>query len=291
MNIHASNGFAVGAVAAGSAWLVTICVAGLALWRLRDYRLAAVRNAARWQAEQGEREQRAVLLERVHIARELHDVVAHNLSVIAVQAGLARYVLSSDPATAERALRAVAEMSSEGLAEVRRLVTVLRPDLGASYGEDHQDTPGIDQLAILIERVGLTGVAVEFTVTGEVEPLPAGLGLCLYRVVQEAMTNAIKHARGARVTVLLHYGVNQVMIRITNDGRGSVRHTPPPRGPDGQRGGGKGLTGMYERAMLYGGTLTAGGLARGGFEVVLTLPVRTVPPISHRDLERGDFAT
>jgi signal transduction histidine kinase len=284
MLAYGASRFAI--VVLGAALVVASCVAAAALWRLQAYRAAAAENAARQRDEQRDREQRAVLLERVRIARELHDVVAHHMSVIAVQAGLARYVLSSDPATAERALHAVAEMSSEGLAEVRRLVTVLRLDLDQDGEEScDQDTPGVDQLPTLIERVGLTGVAIEFTVSGQAQPLPAGVGLCLYRVVQESLTNAIKHARGARVTVLLYYAANQVTIRITNDGRGSPPRQPNlPRSRAGQPGdGGKGLTGMYERAILYGGTLTAGGLSHGGFEVVLTLPIRAAPAPSVND--------
>jgi signal transduction histidine kinase len=265
----------------GTALVVASCVAGGALRRLRAYRAAAAESAACQRDEQRDREQRAVLVERVRIARELHDVVAHHMSVIAVQAGLARYVLSSDPATAERALRAVEETSSDGLAEVRRLVTVLRPDLDQDGEEPRdQDTPGVDQLPTLIERVGLTGVAIEFTISGQPQPLPAGVGLCLYRAVQESLTNAIKHARGARVTVLLHYADSQVTLKVTNDGRGG-----PPRRPTLPGGrlrqpsdSGKGLTGMYERAILYGGTLTAGGLPDGGFEVILTLPIHATAP-------------
>jgi signal transduction histidine kinase len=264
----------------GTVWIVAFGVAGDAVRRIREHTAVAVENAARLRAEQRDREQRAVLEERIHIARELHDVVAHHMSVIAVQAGLARYVLATDPPTAESALRAVADMSSDGLAEVRRLVTVLRPnqDNGGREDQDGQDTPGVEELPTLIERVGLTGVAIEFTISGSVRPLPAGVGLCLYRVVQESLTNAIKHARGARVTAFLHYEPDQVTIRITNSERGGPPDADAPRPPGGRLrllgGDGKGLTGMYERAMLYGGTLTAGGLPDGGFEVVLSLPIR-----------------
>jgi signal transduction histidine kinase len=274
-NLRTPNASVFAVVVLSLAWIATICVAGSASRRLGEHDAVVADDAVRQRGEQHDREQQAVLLERVHIARELHDVVAHHMSVIAVQAGLARYVMSTDPETSQRALHAVAEMSSEGLAEVRRLVTVLRPDQVDGDTEWDQDTPGIDQLPILIERVGLTGVAIEFTVSGLTQPLPAGVELCLYRVVQESLTNAIKHARGARVTVLLDYEPNQVTLRITNDGRGS---TGQPAREIQPSGGGKGLTGMYERAMLYGGTLTAGALPHGGFEVVLTLPRRAGLP-------------
>jgi signal transduction histidine kinase len=166
-------------------------------------------------------------------------------------------------------------MSSEALQEVRRLVTMLRPDpeQDGVMAETDQDTPGVEELPIMIERVGLTGVTVEYNVSGDARPLPVGVGLCVYRVVQESPANAIKHAPGARVTVSLHYSTNMISVRISNDGRRGAL----PMGRTGQlSGGGKGLVGMYERAMLYGGKLTAGGLPDGGFEVVLALPIRAV---------------
>ncbi|MCU1657719.1 MAG: histidine kinase [Pseudonocardiales bacterium] len=274
-NIHTWNGSTVDIVTLSVAWIVAICAVGDLLRRLKAYGAIVAESAERLRGEQREREQRAVLLERVRVARELHDIVAHHMSVVAVQAGLARYVLTSDPATAEKALLSIAEMSSEALEEVRRLVTMLRPDpeQDGAMAEMDQDTPGVEELPILIERVGLTGVAVEYNVSGDARPLPVGVGLCVYRVVQESLTNAIKHAPGARVTVSLHYSTNKISVRISNDGRRSGL----PMGRTGQlSGGGKGLVGMYERAMLYGGTLTAGGLTDGGFEVVLALPIRAV---------------
>jgi signal transduction histidine kinase len=272
-NIHTWNGSTVDIVALTLGWIGALCAVGDGLHRLKRYSAIVAENAERLRGEQRERERRAVLLERVRIARELHDVVAHHMSVVAVQAGLARYVLTSDPATAGKALQAISEMSSEALDEVRRLVNVLRPDLDcAGAGEQReQDTPGVGDLAAMIERVGLTGVAVGLDVTGEVEPLPAGVALCLYRVVQESLTNAIKHAPGSRVGVSLHYARNQITARIRNDARGSGAASGPGSAAPG---GGMGLVGMGERATLYGGTLSAGKLSDGGFEVVLTLPVR-----------------
>ncbi|HEX6500117.1 MAG TPA: sensor histidine kinase [Micromonosporaceae bacterium] len=273
-NVHTWNGSTVDIVALSLAWIVAICAVGDLLRRLRTYSAIVAQNAERLRAEQREREQRAVLLERVRVARELHDIVAHHMSVVAVQAGLARYVLTTDPETVEKALRSIAEMSSEALEEVRRLVTMLRPEPDQGGGEadgTDRDTPGVADLPVMIERVGLTGVAIEYDVSGEVQPLPAGVGLCVYRVVQESLTNAIKHAPGARVVVSLHYAANRITARIANDGR---RSSPPDGRPEHLGGGGKGLIGMYERALLYGGTLTAGGQPDGGFEVVLTLPIR-----------------
>jgi signal transduction histidine kinase len=273
-NIHTWNGSAFDAVTISAAYIAALCLIGERLQQLAGYRVVVADNAGRLRGEQHDREQRAVLDERVRIARELHDVVAHHMSVIAVQANLARYVLASDHATAERALRTVAEMSSEGLDEVRRLVTILRPDSEPDSTE--QQTPGIDELPVMIERVGLAGVPIEFTISGEVQPLPAGVGLCVYRVVQESLTNVIKHARGAQVKVSLHYAPHQITTRITDDGGVA----PADERADHPGEGGKGLTGMYERAMLYRGKLTAGELPQGGFEVVLTLPIH--PVAEHR---------
>jgi signal transduction histidine kinase len=275
-NVHTWTGSTLDIFAMTAVWLVALGVFGDRTRRLAEHNVLVAAHAAQLQREQRDREQRAVLLERVRIARELHDVVAHHMSVISVQANLAGYVFSSDPATARKALRAVSEMSSEGLDEVRRLVTVLRPDLGGEVAVDAEDqqTPGIDQLPVLIERVGLTCLPVDYTVLGTVQPVPAGLSLCVYRVVQESLTNVIKYARATRVTVSLRYSPQQITVQVTDDGPGGAsapRHGDPT-------GGGKGLVGMRERATLYGGTLTAGRAPQGGFEVVLTLPIRPAPP-------------
>ncbi|MDZ5494405.1 sensor histidine kinase [Micromonospora sp. 4G53] len=287
-NVHTWNGSTLDIIALSSMWMTALAVVGDGLRRLKEYGAIVADHAARLVTEQHEREQRAVLLERIRIARELHDIAAHHMSVVAVQAGLARYVLTSDPATAEKALLSIAAMSSEALGEVRRLVNILRPDPESDGGPAarDQDTPDVARLPVMIERVGLTGLTVEYNVSGEAQPLPAGVGLCVYRVVQESLTNAIKHAAGSRVTVSLRYVTDKITVRISNDGRRSA----PPTGETGQLGsGGKGLVGMYERAILYGGTLTAGELPDGGFQVVLTLPIRSVAAASVENSARGDL--
>ncbi len=257
-------------------WLVALAVAGDGFRRLSEHNALVAEHAAQLQREQRDRERRAVLLERIRIARELHDVVAHHMSVIAVQAGLAQYVFSSDAETALRAIGVVSEMSSEGLEEVRRLVTVLRPDAGDESGDDPADgqdgraSYGIDQLPAMIERVGLAGVPVHYAVEGAEQAVPTGVGLCVYRVVQEPLTNVIKHAAGASVQVRLCYQPAELSVLVSDDGCGSAPARP---GRPRLGGGGKGLTGMRERARLYGGTLTAGDRPEGGFEVELRLPL------------------
>ncbi|MBS2964611.1 sensor histidine kinase [Actinocrinis puniceicyclus] len=230
---------------------------------------------------QRDREQRAVLLERIRIARELHDVTAHHLSVIAVQAGLARYVLGTDMETADHALRTISEVGSEGLAELRRLISLLRPDEdeAAGAGADDRPAPGIAQLPVLIERVGLSGTPSRYTVAGRQRPLPAGIELCVYRVVQESLTNVLKHAPGSSVDVRLEYEPERIRVAIVDSGPHSValQRSRTPRSVVAQStdhsGAGVGLTGMRERAALYGGELSAGRNPDGGFEVTLTLPL------------------
>jgi signal transduction histidine kinase len=217
--------------------------------------------------EQEERAQQAVTGERVRIARELHDVVAHHMSVVSVQAGLARYVLVSDPATAGNALDTIASTSTEALEEMRRLLAVLRiPPQAVAYSP----APGLARLEELVERVRNAGVPVEVSISGRPYPLAPGVDQCVYRVIQESLTNVLKHAAQASATVTVRYGTEHVIVHITDDGQG----TPPADKMT------HGLIGMAERARLYGGTVVAGPRPQGGFEVVLTLPA-PIPPAVH----------
>lgn len=226
----------------------------------RNRRLAHL--SERLREEQGDKARRAVTEERVRIARELHDVVAHHMSVIVIQAGLARYVLGSDPATARVALTTIADTGSEAMGEMRRLLSVLRIDVDDdAYGYD--PAPGLQRLDQLVERVRSAGLPVEVSITGTVRALAPGIDLCAYRVVQECLTNVLKHAGPATARVSLHYGT-ELELRVTDDGRGAAA-TP--------EGNGHGLIGMRERVKLYKGTVAAGSKPSGGFEVVVTLPL------------------
>ncbi|MET7474952.1 sensor histidine kinase [Streptomyces sp. NPDC005648] len=227
-------------------------------------------------AEQAERARREVAEERVRIARELHDVVAHHMAVINVQAGLARFVFTSDAPTARGALDAIEGASAEALAELRRMLGLLRAD-GVQGEAEGAPAPGLDQLAEMVERVRAGGVPVDLTVTGEPRPLPPGVQLCLYRVVQEALTNVLKHAPGAHATVELAYRAGEMTASVIDDGTGEGVIPARKR----QRGG-HGLIGMRERAKLYGGTIVVGPRSEGGFGVHLTLPT------SARTARRGD---
>ncbi|MEU7300640.1 sensor histidine kinase [Streptomyces sp. NPDC007206] len=217
----------------------------------------------RLRAEQAERARRAVAEERGRIARELHDVVAHHMSVISVQAGLARFVFDSRPDRARGALGTIADTSGEALEELRRMLQMLREE--DPEAPERAPMPTLARLGELADRVRAGGLPVDLAVTGTARPLPPGVELCAYRVVQEALTNALKHAGPAHACVELRYGAHELTVRITDDGQGA----DPARVP---AGGGHGLIGMRERAKLYGGTITVGPRSEGGYEVRLTLP-------------------
>ncbi|MEV4020043.1 sensor histidine kinase [Nonomuraea angiospora] len=228
----------------------------------RNRRLAEL--SARLHREQEDRARRAVTEERVRIARELHDVVAHHMSVIVIQAGLARYVFGSDPATARGALATIADTGSEVMGEMRRLLAVLRVDADDDPDADnYAPAPGLQRLGALAERVRAAGVPVEVSITGSVRPLPPGIDVCAYRVVQESLTNVLKHAAPATARICVHYGA-ELELRINDDGAGAS---------DAPGGDGHGLIGMRERVKLYKGTIKAGPRPSGGFEVVVTLPL------------------
>ncbi|MGW8629953.1 sensor histidine kinase [Streptomyces sp. NPDC055793] len=241
----------------------------LVLWRFGYVARRTADLTRRLRAEQADRARREVAEERVRIARELHDVVAHHIAVINVQAGLARFVFHSDARTARTALDTVEGASGEALAELRRMLGLLRAE--GVQGADGAPAPGLDQLDEMVTRVRAGGVRVELRTTGAPRPLPSGMQLCVYRVVQEALTNVLKHAPGADATVELAYRTGEVTVTVTDDGR-----TAGPReGADSDtiaERGGHGLIGMRERAKLYGGTIVVGPRGEGGFGVLLTLP-------------------
>ena len=207
----------------------------------------------------------AVAGERATIARELHDVIAHSVSVMTVQAGAARVLLDEDrPERARESLLAVEETGRQALGEMRRLLGILR-------GDDHDTRlapqPGIAEIEGLAEQVRAAGLPVEVVVEGEPRPLPPGADLAAYRVVQEALTNALKHAGAARAEVSIRYGRTALDLAVTNDGRvrrnGRVGH---------------GLVGMRERVALYGGDFEAGPREAGGYAVRASLPMDAPAP-------------
>ncbi len=238
-------------------------------------------TTARLREEQRRRAEQAVAEERLRIARELHDVVAHHVAVISMQAGLASYVFDTDPATARGAVDVIGGTSRETLRDMRRLLTLLRgadgpgaPDADAGGAADpllpeDGPAPGLDRLPALAERVRAAGVDVVVDLADDVRTLPSALQLTVYRVVQEALTNVLKHAGPCRAEVRLRRDGQRLTVRISNDA-GSA---PPPAEDSTGDGGGHGLVGMRERARLYGGTVTAGPCVEGGFAVELTMPL------------------
>jgi signal transduction histidine kinase len=212
-------------------------------------------RSADLEREREQRAMRAVAEERLRIARELHDVLAHTMSVVAVQAGTGRLVGPDHPGEAIKALTAVEDTARSAMHEMRQILTVLRTDT---------DT---DNLGALVAQVADAGIAVDVRVEGEPRPVPTGVGLAAYRITQEALTNVIKHAGPAHASVLVRYSDHDVTVEIRDDGHG----TAPTAGA-----GGHGLIGMRERAAVHGGELTAGPHPNGGFQVTARLPIRQV---------------
>ncbi|MFC5753873.1 sensor histidine kinase [Actinomadura rugatobispora] len=251
-------GLALMSVIVAGVWLL-----GLHMRTRRAYLRSVELRAARLERERDAEVQVAKADERARIARELHDVVAHNVSVIVVQADGASYAIDTDTARARQALETISATGRTALAEMRRMLGVLREgDDAGSYAPQ----PGVAQLAELVEQIRGSGLPLEFEVEGVPLEMTEGRQLTVFRIAQEALTNTLKHA-GPRATarVLLHYGDEAIEIRVTDDGRGAAA-----RG-DGR---GHGLVGMRERAAVYGGEVTAGPRPGGGFEVVARIPVR-----------------
>jgi signal transduction histidine kinase len=203
----------------------------------------------------------AVAAERAAIARELHDVVAHHMSVMVVQAGAARAVGARDPAAAAEALRQIEASGRTGLAEMRRLLEVLKAE---EDGDGRAPQPGLARLGELLDAMRASGLPVEAVVEGAPRALSPGVDLSAYRIVQEALTNSLRHAGGASARVVVRYEPDALELEIADDGPG------PPE--DSEASGGHGLIGMRERVQLFGGELEAGPRPSGGFLVRARLP-------------------
>jgi signal transduction histidine kinase len=235
-----------------------------------NYRAYAARLEERTAELEQAREElarRAVAEERLRLARELHDVVAHAMSVIAVQSGVGAHVADSQPEEVGKALAAIEATSRAALTELRRLLGVLRQDSDEPQG-DLSPVPGLADLDSLLAEVTNAGLAVRLRVEGTPSPLPAGVDLSAYRIVQEALTNVVKHAGPAQAQVMIRYRDRDLTVEVTDDGRGVAA----PAGDD--RGGtGHGLIGMRERVAAFGGDLEIGPCPGGGFRVAARLPL------------------
>jgi signal transduction histidine kinase len=204
--------------------------------------------------------------ERARIARELHDIVAHHLSVIAVQSETARLTSPELSSDARGRFEAIAATAREALAETRRLLGVLRED--AAPGDDREPQPGLEQLTRLVDTARDAGTPVRLVLQGKAVPLPAGVDLAAYRIVQEALTNARRHAPGADVEVEVEYTDSALSLCVRDHGRGPAGEITP----------GHGLVGMRDRAAIAGGTFSCDAAAGGGFVVEATLPLDASTP-------------
>ncbi|MDA0646422.1 sensor histidine kinase [Nonomuraea ferruginea] len=234
---------------------------GILLRRQIDQTLRLARQATRLEVEREERARQAVAGERVRIARELHDIVSHNVSLMTLHTGGVRMMLRDDPdRERERTLLTGVERAGrEAIEELRLMLGMLRSP-GGTAAEPH--ATGLDRLDALVAQIHEAGPAVEVRVEGEARPVPPGLDLSAYRVIQEALTNALKHARATRIVVTVAYSAGAVTVEVTDDGTG-----------DGQGGGsGQGLIGMRERVAMHGGDLSAGPVRGGGYRVRARFP-------------------
>ncbi|MEV1048974.1 sensor histidine kinase [Streptomyces sp. NPDC049916] len=228
-------------------------------------------RAARLEREREAQSKVAVAAERARIARELHDVVAHNVSVMVVQADGAAYVMDAAPDQAKQALETISSTGRQALAEMRRLLGVLRTGDAPESGE-YVPQPDVEQIEDLVDQVRLTGLAVDFKVEGTPRPLPSGVELTAYRIVQEALTNTRKHGGpDAGASVRLVYFDDGLGLLVEDDGRGASHELYEDGGADGA---GHGMIGMRERVGMVGGTLDAGPRPGGGFRVSALLPLK-----------------
>jgi signal transduction histidine kinase len=237
------------------AWLLVLLAIG------EVARVSRERGAERTRSREEEALRRASE-ERLRIARELHDVLAHNISLINVQAGVALHLMDEQPEQARTALSAIKQASKDALGELRSVLEVLRRS-----GEDEPRTPqpGLDELDDLVSRAGAAGVAVTVEVDGSPRELPAEVDLAAFRIVQEAVTNVARHAGQSSAMIRVAYGKHDLTVQVDDNGRGAT--------PGTISGGGSGIAGMRERTAALGGQLDAGPRPGGGFRVRAQLPV------------------
>ena len=240
--------------------MIAAWVAGYWLQLNRGRTALAEQIAALERQAQAAQTRLAVEQERERIARELHDLVSNSVCLIIGQAGSARRQFSAQPESVRQALASVEATGREALAELRQLLRVL----GTEDPEPERVPPSrLDDLPQLLARMELAGLPVDLTVRGKARPLPASVDLAAYRIVQEALTNSLRHSGAARAVVLLDYSAEMLEVRITDDGQGSARDAVA----------GRGMTGMRERTAQLGGCLTIGSGELGGFELAVALPL------------------
>ncbi|MFE9094039.1 sensor histidine kinase [Streptomyces sp. NPDC007264] len=260
-----------------------------------------VRTQRRWRAAVGERgwllereresaARAAVAAERDRIARELHDIVSHTVSLMVVQAGAAREVLGTMPDEAAAALRAVEDAGRGAMTDLRHLLGLLAPspngddadsegaaDGGGGDAAVQPPQPGLDRLGTLVDRISFAGLPVEVRISGEPRPLPPGVDVTAYRIVQEALTNALRHGDGGKAEVTVRYSDHALRVEVLNTGRSVLTGGAPPQParavPRHREGAGRGLLGLRERVAVYGGDLDARRRLGGGYRVRARIPL------------------
>ncbi|MGW0881901.1 sensor histidine kinase [Streptomyces sp. NPDC002671] len=261
--------------------------------------VALVRTRRRWQAAVGERgwllereresaAEAAIAAERDRIARELHDIVSHNVSLMVVQASAAREVLGIMPDEAATALRAVEDAGRGAMTDLRHLLGLLAPaqngedtdpdtDPGPAAdprGPDLAPQPGLDRLGSLVDRISFAGLPVEVRISGEPRPLPQGIDVTAYRIIQEALTNALRHGDGSKAEVTVRYADHALRVEVLNTGASVLTGTAPVAAPKpSAQGAGRGLLGLRERVAVYGGDLDARRRLGGGYRVRARIPL------------------
>ncbi|MEV5961604.1 histidine kinase [Kribbella sp. NPDC051952] len=257
-------------------WLLVAVVACLAAVTLAVAFIRARLSHTRALEERGwllEREREsaarnAVDAERARIAHDLHDIVSHNVSVMVIQAGAARHVLETEPDQAEAALLAVEAAGRDTMAELRHLLGLLAPQ-GTGEDEELSPQPSLSRLSPLIDRIAFAGLPVDVRISGEPRPLPTGVDVTAYRIIQEALTNALKHGDGVKAEVTVRYADHALRVEILNTGPSVLTggRTPVASGE------GRGLLGLRQRVAVYGGDLDARRRLGGGFRVRAKIPL------------------
>jgi signal transduction histidine kinase len=254
--VLAAGKLGFGAGAARVVFLVAAALLGDSIGSRRAYVREIEEKAERLELERESESRRAAAEEQARIARELHDIVAHALSVIVVQSGAADDAFERDPAAAREPIRAINSAARAALADLRRVLGILQDSA------EYEPQPGLDQLDRLVDQIRATGLQVSLEVEGTPRPLSAAVELSAFRIVQEALTNSLKHAAAQHVRVRIRYS-DSLELEIRDDGVG----------PENTATGGNGLIGMRERLALLGGTLTAGAAPGGGFGITAEIPI------------------
>jgi signal transduction histidine kinase len=273
-----NTGVVLLAAAAAAGWLLALAMAVARTRSRRAFTRALEERGWLLEREREAAAQIAVDAERARIARELHDIVSHNVSLMVIQAGAARQVLASEPADATQAMLAVEAAGRDAMTELRHLLGVLAPsEPGTELAADAvAPQPSLSRLSGLVDRIAFAGLPVEVRISGEPRPLPPGIDVTAYRIIQEALTNALKHGDGVRAEVTVRYADRYLRIEVLNSGPSVLAGDATPRELVPERRSdspGRGLVGLRERVAVYGGDLDARRRLGGGYRVRARIPL------------------